>query len=54
MIYCQVYSANYQLQIAGRNAKEILFLTNDARMPLKTKVRCGKLAGEAGMSMKTK
>jgi hypothetical protein len=28
-------------------------ITNDARMLLKTKERCGKLAVEAGMSMKT-
>jgi hypothetical protein len=29
-------------------------VTNDARMLLKTKERCGKLAVEAGISMKTK
>jgi hypothetical protein len=34
--------------------KKLVFFRNDAGMLLKRKDRCGKLAGEAGMCMKTK
>jgi hypothetical protein len=34
--------------------KRIIFLTIEAGMSLKTKHRCGKSEGKAGMSLKTK
>jgi hypothetical protein len=40
--------------LPGRHSSNFKKSTNDARMSLKTKGRCGKLAAETGMYMKTK
>jgi len=37
----------------AKRRRILCFCRNDARMLLKTKDRCGKLAGKVGMSMKT-
>jgi hypothetical protein len=49
----QAYPANHQLSAVGPNSKRT-FLTNNAGKLLKTKDKCGRLDGEAGMFMKTK
>jgi hypothetical protein len=47
--FCHPSNFDKGLQIE----KEFFFLTDDAGMLLKTKHRCGKLGGEAGIPMKT-
>jgi hypothetical protein len=39
---------------SGKFEEEFIFCMNDAGMLLKTKDRCGKSDGEAGMCLKTK
>jgi len=61
-VLMQAFSVNCRLSRRGGSTvprrmhreKRILFFANNAGMSMKTKDRCGKRGGEAGMFMKTK